>query len=269
MNQTPIAAILLDLDETILYDDPATETALAATAALAAERVGVDPEALVTAVLRESAVLWQQGPFPDWCHGIGTSEVEGLRARFEGDDPHWETMRAWGPEFRFESWRRALVACGVEDDGLAQDLDARFGQERAATNPFIPGAGEALTALGERYRLAIVTNGIPDVQRTKLDRTGLTARFEVVIVSGELGVGKPDPRIYDETLRQLDLAADACVMVGDNFRRDVAGAQDAGIRGVWISAGRPTPDPAVTPFLTVESLADLPAALGLDAVPTS
>jgi putative hydrolase of the HAD superfamily len=263
MNETPIAVILLDLDETILFDDAATETALLATAALASERAGVDPAALVTAVLRESAALWQQGPFPDWCHGIGTSEVEGLRAHFDGDDPHWETMRAWGPDFRFESWRRALAACGVEHDELVHDLDARFERERAATNPFIPGADEALAALGERYRLAIVTNGIPDVQRTKLDCTGLAARFEAVIISGELGVGKPDPRIYDETLRQLGLSADACVMVGDNFRRDVAGAQDAGIRAVWISAGRPSPDPSVTPFLTIESLADLPEALGL------
>jgi putative hydrolase of the HAD superfamily len=87
-------------------------------------------------------------------------------------------------------------------------------------------------------------------------------QFEVIMISGELGVGKPDPRIYQETLRQLGHAADACVMVGDNFRRDVAGAQDAGIRAVWISDGRPSPDFSVTPFLTVASLAELPSSLG-------
>lgn len=257
----PIKAVLLDLDETILHDEAATEAAFAATAALAAERARVDPRQLIEAVLRESALLWAEGPHPEWCHGIGTSEVEGLRSRFLGDHPHWKEMATWGPGFRFGSWQRALAACSVDDDELARELDARFGQERAATNPFIDGAEEALAELGKRYRLALVTNGIPDVQRTKVERTGLAALCDVMIVSGELGYGKPDPRVYAETLRRLGVSADESIMVGDNFRRDVAGAQDAGIRGVWISIGRPSPDPSVTPWLIIESLAELPARL--------
>lgn len=256
-----IKAVLLDLDETILFDDPATDAALAATAAHAHQVSGVDPGQLILAVRSEAGGLWDEGPDPDWCHDIGTSELEGLRARFEGDDPHWVAMRAWGPGFRFQSWQRALHAFGIEDDDLARDLDTRFEQERASTNPFIPGAEEALSRLRERFRLAIVTNGILDVQREKLDRTGMWDQFDVVVISGELGAGKPDPRIYVETLRQLGLLADECIMVGDNFRRDVVGAQDAGIRGVWISDGRPSPNPSVTPFLTVGSLAGLPDLL--------
>jgi putative hydrolase of the HAD superfamily len=253
-----ITAVLLDLDETILFDHAANEAAFAATAEAVAE---VEPSGLVSAIRAEAAALWQEGPDPVWCHDIGTSEVEGLRARFEGDDPRMVAMRAWGPGFRRESWQRALARCGVEDDALVADLDARFEAERAATNPFIPGAEAALDRLAERYRLAIVTNGIPDVQREKLTRTGLMDRFEAVVVSGELGCGKPDRRIYDETLQQLGLPAEACVMVGDNFRRDVAGAQAIGIRGVWISCGKPVPEGDVTPFLVVESLAELPERL--------
>lgn len=256
-----IAAVLLDLDETILYDDAATDTAFAATAAHAEQVAGIDPARLVGAVREEALALWLAGPHPEWCHDIGTSELEGLRARFEGDDPRMAAMRAWGPGFRRESWRRALGRLGVADDALAADLDARFEAERAATNPFIPGAAEALDRLAERYRLAIVTNGIPDVQREKLARTGLLERFEAVVVSGELGCGKPDRRVYDETLRQLDLPAEACVMVGDNFRRDVAGAQAVGIRGVWIAAGRPLPEGDVAPWLVVDTLAELPGIL--------
>jgi len=256
-----VSAVLLDLDETILYDDAATDAAFAATAAHASEVAQVDPARLIEAVRSDAAALWQQGPDPAWCHDIGTSEVEGLRARFEGDDPRMVAMRAWGPGFRRESWQRALRHFGVEDDTLAAALDQRFEQERAATNPFIPGAEGALDRLAARYRLAIVTNGIPDVQREKLIRTGLLERFEVVVISGELGFGKPDRRIYEETLRLLDVPASECVMVGDNFRRDVAGAQALGIRGVWISCGRPVPDGGVTPYLSIDSLAELPELL--------
>jgi putative hydrolase of the HAD superfamily len=256
-----IEAVLLDLDETILYDDAATDAAFAATAARAEADEGVEPATLIGAVREEALALWLAGPHPAWCHDIGTSEVEGLRARFEGDDPRMAEMRAWGPNFRRESWRRALLRCGIENEALAAELDARFEAERAATNPFIPGADDALARLATRFRLAIVTNGIPDVQREKLVRTGLVERFEAVVISGELGCGKPDRRIYDETLRQLGLPAGACVMVGDNVRRDVAGAQDAGIRAVWIAAGRPLPEEGVTPFLAVDTLADLPDRL--------
>ncbi len=257
-----ISAVLLDLDETILYDHAANEAAFAATAGHAARLAGIDPECLVPAIREESFTLWQAGPHTAWCDDIGTSEVEGLRSRFEGDDPRMAVMRErWGPEFRRDSWRRALRRCGFDDEGLAAVLDERFDAERAATNPFIPGAEAALDRLAERYRLAIVTNGIVDVQREKLVRTGLMDRFETVVISAEVGRGKAHHSVYDETLRRLGLPAEACIMVGDNFDKDVAGAQALGIRGVWIAAGRPSPDPSITPFLTIDSLAELPDLL--------
>lgn len=258
---TDITTVLLDLDDTILLDDAATDVAFEATTRYAEERSGVDPERLEREVRRIAAAIWETGPFPDWLDGIGTSELEGLRARFEGDDPHWAEMRQWGPEFRLAAWRDALSACGVEDDDLARELDTRFEQERGAANPFIPGAEEALATLGERFRLGLVTNGIPDVQRTKIEATGLAERFDVVTISGELGCGKPDPRIYAVTLEAIGARPEEAIMVGDNFRRDVTAAQDIGIRGVWIAAGRPSPDLSVTPFLTIDTLAELPDRL--------
>ena len=109
-----ISAVLLDLDETILYDDAATDTALAATASHAERLAGIDPACLVAAVREEALALWQAGPHTVWCDDIGTSEVEALRSRFEGDDPRMAEMREWwGPEFRRESWRRALLIGGL------------------------------------------------------------------------------------------------------------------------------------------------------------
>lgn len=261
MIDADLTTILLDLDETILLDHQANHVAFEATTRFAEERAGVDPERLTHEVRRIAASIWEAGPFPEWLDGIGTSEIEGLRSRFEGDDPHWAEMREWGPAFRHASWWDALAACGVEDEDLARELDARFERERAATNPFISGAEEALAALGVRFRLGMVTNGIPDVQRTKIDATGLADLFDVVTISGELGCGKPDPRIYAVTLEAIGARPEETIMVGDNFRRDVAAAQDAGIRGVWISAGMPSPDPSVTPFLTIDTLAELPALI--------
>ena len=255
-----ITTVLLDLDDTILSDDIATEIAFAEVGNFAASKVDVAPEAVIAAIREESAKVWQTGPFPDWLHGIGTSEIEGLRARFEGEDDHWATMREWGPEFRRRSWENALESLGVGDTDLAAELDALFERARGESNPWCPGGEEALKSLAASYRLGMVTNGIPDVQRTKINATGIEKYFEAIVVSGELAIGKPRPEIYQHALDLLGASKEETIMVGDSFARDVEGSQAFGLRGVWISMGRPKPE-GVEPWLTIEALAELPAIL--------
>jgi putative hydrolase of the HAD superfamily len=257
----PVKAILLDLDETILFDDTATETAFAATAAHAAETFAIDPVQLIAAVQAQADDLWAVGPDPAWCHDLGTSPVEGLRSRFPGDDPRMVAMRAWGPGFRFQSWRRGLQACGIDNDHLARELDTLFATQRKHTNPFIPGAEAALVELGSTFRLAMVTNGLSDVQRDKIAQSGIGSLFEMIVVSAELGFGKPNPEIYHYTLKRLGIAPDEAMMVGDNILRDVHGAQAVGIRGVWIGEGRSPAGSNVVPDLSIETLAELPGHL--------
>ncbi|HWV36610.1 MAG TPA: HAD family hydrolase [Thermomicrobiales bacterium] len=255
----PVTAILLDLDETILFDDAATDAAFAATAAHAARLASVDPERLISAVRARADDLWDAGPDPAWCHDLGTSSVEGLRSRFPGDDPRMAALRTWGPGFRRQSWQQGLQACGIEDDRLAEQLDERFAHERLHTNPFIPGAEQALRELASRFRLALVTNGLIDVQRDKVIMADIGDLFEAVVVSGELGYGKPTPAIYHHTLDLMGIAPEQAMMVGDNIRRDVGGAQAVGIKGVWIGDGVPPAELGITPDITIRTLAELPS----------
>ena len=96
-------------------------------------------------------------------------------------------------------------------------------------------AAPLLQALQGRYRLAVLTNGAPAHQREKLHGSGLATYFEAVVVSGEVGVGKPDPRIFAAALAALAVAPSATVMVGDSIERDIVGAQAAGLRAVWLN----------------------------------
>lgn len=255
-----ITTVLLDLDDTILQDSPATLTAFQAVAAHAASVAGINPEALIANIREHSDQLWADGPFPDWLDDIGTGPREGLRARFEGDDPHWAAMREWGPTFRRQSWMNALESLGVGDAALAAELDAMFERERAITNPWCPGGEEALKQLAANYRLGMVTNGIPDVQRTKINNTGIERYFDAIVISGELAIGKPEPAIYQHALDLLNAKPAETIMVGDSFPRDVLGAQEFGLRAVWISMGRSRPA-GCDPWQTIESLAELPARL--------
>ncbi len=258
---TELKAVLLDLDDTIIYDDATTEIVFASVARHAHEVAGVDPAQLIAGVDRHAHAIWADGPAPEWCHDLGTSATEGLRSLFPGDDPRMAAMRAWGPGFRFGSWRRALADSGIEDDDLARELDRRFAEERLGTNDFIPGADIALRELAGRFRLAMITNGLSDVQRVKVEGTGIGSLFEVIVVSGELGFGKPNPEIYHHTLRTLGVAPDEAIMVGDNIRRDVAGSQAVGMRGVWIAESAPSAESSIHPDITIRTLAELPALI--------
>lgn len=135
-----------------------------------------------------------------------------------------------------------------------------FERERAAINPWCTGGEEALKALAGKYKLGMVTNGIPDVQRTKINNTGIEPYFDAIVISGELAIGKPEAAIYQHAIDLLGAQPEGTIMVGDSFPRDVLGSQAFGLRGVWISMGRQQPDGG-DPWLTVESLAELPRQL--------
>lgn len=99
--------------------------------------------------------------------------------------------------------------------------------------------------------MALVTNGSPAVQRSKVAASGLERYFKAVVVSGDVGAGKPDPRPFRAALDALGVAATDAVMVGNSLERDIAGAQALGIRAVWVNrdaaaAGNTRPDATVT-----------------------
>lgn len=99
------------------------------------------------------------------------------------------------------------------------------------------GAVEALDAMKELgLRLAVVTNGIADTQREKLERFGLTERFEHIFIDTEIGYSKPDPRIFEHAIDKMQLQEEDVWMIGDNIRWDVGGPQQIGITGVWINS---------------------------------
>lgn len=91
-------------------------------------------------------------------------------------------------------------------------------------------------------RWAFSTNGPPDIQRLKLSRSGLAECFDQVVISGETGIGKPDPRVFLLAAERLGTAAADTIMVGDSWERDVVGAARAGMRAVWLSGGRVPPE---------------------------
>ena len=86
-------------------------------------------------------------------------------------------------------------------------------------------------------KTAIVTNVDPNrlqFQRHKIDALGLTPLFDTIVMSGEVGVHKPDRRVFDRATQLLGVSNEDCVFVGDNPNADIVGALNAGMEAVWI-----------------------------------
>jgi putative hydrolase of the HAD superfamily len=254
-------ALLLDLDDTLVVEEPAAVTAFAATARIAAERQPLDPRQLALDARACARELWHGAEVSAFGRSIGISSWEALWCRYEGDDEELRAMREWSPGFRHNAWRAALGRQGIEDDELATELGERFGEERRARHETFEDAAPALDALRGDYRLALVTNGASCLQREKFEASGLTARFDAVVVSGDLGTAKPDPAVYAYALNALGAEPGEAVMVGDSLRNDVDGALAAGLGAVWVNRdGRPRPQDRPD-LREIAGLGELPAAL--------
>ena len=111
----------------------------------------------------------------------------------------------------------------------------------------------------EGFRLGLVSNItlLGSLVREDLDRLGILDLFDAIVLSSEVGVRKPHPRIYAAVLDDLGLRGDRALFVGDRLREDIQGPRDAGMAAVLTHQFRqeyPAPGAPV-----IERLADLPS----------
>jgi HAD superfamily hydrolase (TIGR01549 family) len=127
-----------------------------------------------------------------------------------------------------------------------------------------PAAVKVLSDLRDRgYSLALISNIMRTpgrVLRRVLSGYGLLPLFSATMFSDEVGMRKPAREIFDVTLHRVGVPAHAAVHVGDDLVLDVMGAQQAGLRAIWVS-DQPVGGPGVRPEQTIASLAELPDAL--------
>ena len=97
---------------------------------------------------------------------------------------------------------------------------------------------ELLEYLHSKYKLAIISNGDGEQQRRKIQKTGLNSYFAEIVISGEVGVSKPDRKIFELTCEKMNVKPEECIMIGDKFSVDVGGGINAGITSIWVDRKR-------------------------------
>ena len=194
--------ILFDLDDT-LFDFPAAEALRAAfahySATLSTEMLA-DYQAL-------NRALWEQ-------YNAGEIDVQTLK------------------QARFRDLAPQLGVAPLE-------LNQRFMQAILERSQPLGGVQQTLQLLQGRVKMGIITNGFADIQHARLQQSGLAECFDFMLVSEELGVNKPDPRIFNAALARMpQIEAADVLMVGDNPQTDVAGAAGVGMETCWFNSHR-------------------------------
>lgn len=128
-----------------------------------------------------------------------------------------------------------LRSLGIDDEPLIAGTHDSFGRDWFARLVLHDDALATLEALRPHYKLGLVTNGPSRTQRPKIEQFGLGAFLDVLIVSEEAGVAKPDPAIFRLALEQLDVTPAQALYVGDSLEFDLPGAAAAGMPFIWMN----------------------------------
>jgi HAD superfamily hydrolase (TIGR01509 family) len=164
-----------------------------------------------------------------------------------------------------ESFRRRLTArfLGSVDD-LAT-VEARAARYWAyPPTALYPDVVPCLEALEGRYRLGVIANQ-PSSVRQAMERDGLSRFFEVWGVSDDLGLQKPDPKLFSHVLSTAGVSPARTAMLGDRLDYDVRPAKAAGMHAVWVLRGEapdePTPAQLAQADAAIDDLGEVPALL--------
>jgi putative hydrolase of the HAD superfamily len=260
----PVRALIVDLDNTLVPEFANYERAFDEGCATIASARGLQVDALRRSVFEVSHELWRSSPWFAECLRLGIGSPTSLLTDLEGGRPEHHQLRKWLPDYRRQAWDRGLAALGVDApsrEALGREFDAAFRARQRAFCPPYPDAKPAMQRAASEYRLAIATNGPGDVQRAKLRASGLDRLFRVVIVSEEVGSGKPEIEMFRIVLGSLDVRAEEAVVVGDSPERDIAGARNAGLVSILIDRGVPQSHATPPADATIPSLAELVQAV--------
>lgn len=166
-----------------------------------------------------------------------TENAPGVAGRFSIENLRQARLAllATKPEFHLDlgALRRAGLMAAFEEAG--EDLDkvehamVHFFAARNAVIPYddvLPG----LLQLKGRVLIGSISNGNADLQTI-----GLSHHFKVSVAASQVGCAKPDAAIFHAACKELGVAPEDAVYVGDDVLLDIKGAQQAGLRAVWLN----------------------------------
>ncbi|MBN1965455.1 MAG: HAD family hydrolase [Anaerolineae bacterium] len=214
-------------------------------------------------------------------------DEDARRAAYRFSHEYWsdrdrveDDMESLGPDSFWEKYIRAQIVAmampgydGEPAPDAVREINRRFANEFAPVNHIAPDAIELLRRLRTSGLILGLVSNRPLPLADAAQRLGVHEYFDFTLAAGEIGSWKPDAGIF---LRALEMAGhlepQQVVYIGDNYYSDILGAQQAGLKAVFIDPLRAFPEAATAAFVINELrdlLAYVPAADHQAAPPES
>ena len=144
----------------------------------------------------------------------------------------------------------------IDDFELSQKFEHSFLDEIVEYNEVVEGTFDVLDYLTEKkYKLHVITNGFEEVTHRKIDGSGITKYFETVTSADDVGVRKPNPKIFDQCLKVANATKEESILIGDDWIADVLGAKNYGLDVIFFDVFKE--QPALTELKRVENLVEI------------
>lgn len=160
-------------------------------------------------------------------------------------------------ELRTKRFRLFFDEIGIAAD--PQTVSPLYLQNLGLGIDLLPGAETLIRFLNPRFHLALVTNGLADVQRPRLERSALADCFEKVFISEEIGAAKPSKAYFDAVFGAIGKPPkNETLIIGDSLTSDMQGGLDYGIDTCWYNPrGQKTELPLTYQISKLEQLTGL------------
>jgi putative hydrolase of the HAD superfamily len=158
----------------------------------------------------------------------------------------------------FEAYKNVVAEddiLGISPEDLYSDLLTRYGDQPVLCE----GVISVLEPLFPIYKLAIITNGIDVWQKKKLSQSGIQKYFQTVIISENVGIKKPDAKIFLVCLGELGVSPEEMVYIGDNPVLDIQAARNCGIHAIYLRTDHFETMENIG--ISIDRIQDIPAAI--------
>jgi putative hydrolase of the HAD superfamily len=203
-----VKAVIFDVDDTLFDRDKAQREILRLMIQKMSDVfAGIDEQTAIDAFLESDSVALQE--------------------YYDNPDASGDVLRA----------RRSEAFLGILglDESSADRITNMYVESYPTLDVPVEDAKSVVKRLSEKFQLGVVSNGFPDVQYQKLKTLGIESFFDCILLSEEIGIRKPDPRIFWRAASLMLRQPEECLYIGDSYRADVPGAKRAGMQACWFN----------------------------------
>jgi putative hydrolase of the HAD superfamily len=170
---------------------------------------------------------------------LGCGTVEEFVSRYtENNHELWRQYHLGSitkETLRSERFNRTFLQLGIDPEKVPHQFEDDYVRITPTKKNLFAGTEKVLTYLQQKYTLHIISNGFKESTLMKMSVCDLNPYFSNVIISEDVGVNKPDKRIFEYALEKASASKEESIMIGDSLEADVRGALDFGMKAIYFN----------------------------------